>query len=134
VRSEEEITALGQGALRPEPLRRFKRKGFSDRRIAQLLGLKESSVRTARYKENIRPVFKRVDSCAAEFAAYTAYMYSSYEEECEANPTSASKIMILGGGPNRTGQGVELAYCCVHAALSRPERAVEPIVGNGNPE
>src|SRR5690606_39208278 len=134
VRSEEEITALGQGALRPEPLRRFKRKGFSDRRIAQLLGLKESSVRTARYKENIRPVFKRGDSCAAEFAAYTAYMYSSYEEECEANPTSASKIMILGGGPNRIGQGIEFDYCCVHAAFALKEAGFETIMVNCNPE
>jgi carbamoyl-phosphate synthase large subunit len=115
-------------------LRALKRKGFSDRRLAHLLKVKESEVRARRHVFGIRPVYKRVDTCAAEFATSTAYMYSSYDEECEANPSNRKKIMILGGGPNRIGQGIEFDYCCVHAALALREDGYETIMVNCNPE
>jgi carbamoyl-phosphate synthase large subunit len=113
---------------------RLKRKGFSDARLASLLAAKETDVRAARHALNIRPVYKRIDSCAGEFASPTAYMYSTYEEECEANPTKRDKIMVLGGGPNRIGQGIEFDYCCVHAALAMREDGYETIMINCNPE
>jgi carbamoyl-phosphate synthase large subunit len=131
---EKQIATMGPEALMPEELRKLKRRGFSDRRIADLIGVKEKVVRSARYKENIRPVFKRVDSCAAEFASNTAYLYSTYEEFCEANPTDRQKIMILGGGPNRIGQGIEFDYCCVHASFALKESGFETIMVNCNPE
>ncbi len=112
----------------------LKRKGFSDSRLAALTGLKEDQVRTLRWEQDIHPVYKRVDSCAAEFATTTAYMYSTYEEECEAEPTRRRKIMVLGGGPNRIGQGIEFDYCCVHAALALREDGFETIMVNCNPE
>ncbi len=115
-------------------LRMLKRKGFSDRRLAHLLKVKEADVRARRHGFGIRPVYKRVDTCAAEFSTSTAYMYSSYDEECEANPTDRRKIMILGGGPNRIGQGIEFDYCCVHAALALREDGFETIMVNCNPE
>jgi carbamoyl-phosphate synthase large subunit len=115
-------------------LRTLKRKGFSDRRLAQLFGISEKVMTELRHRLNVRPVFKRVDSCAAEFAATTAYMYSTYEEECEANPTDREKIMVLGGGPNRIGQGIEFDYCCVQAALALREDGYETIMVNCNPE
>jgi carbamoyl-phosphate synthase large subunit len=115
-------------------LRILKRKGFSDRRLAQLLDEDEKSIRELRHRLNVRPVFKRVDSCAAEFKATTAYMYSTYEEECEAQPSSREKIMVLGGGPNRIGQGIEFDYCCVQAALALREDGYETIMVNCNPE
>ncbi len=115
-------------------MRNLKRKGFSDKRLGQLLGVTEKTVRDYRWKLNVRPVFKRVDTCAAEFASATAYMYSSYDEECEANPSSREKIMVLGGGPNRIGQGIEFDYCCVHAALAAREDGYETIMINCNPE
>ncbi len=115
-------------------LREIKRMGFSDRRLAHLLKRKEAEVRARRHSFNIRPVYKRVDTCAAEFATSTAYMYSSYDEECESNPTDNKKIMILGGGPNRIGQGIEFDYCCVHAALALREDGYETIMVNCNPE
>jgi carbamoyl-phosphate synthase large subunit len=115
-------------------LREAKRMGFSDRRIAQLAGTTERAVREARHAAGVRPVFKRVDTCAAEFEAYTPYLYSTYEEECEAAPTDAPKVMILGGGPNRIGQGIEFDYCCVHAAFSLSEAGFETIMVNCNPE
>ena len=117
-----------------DEMREIKRMGFSDRRLAHLLKRKEAEVRARRHSFNIRPVYKRVDTCAAEFATSTAYMYSSYDEECESNPTSNKKIMILGGGPNRIGQGIEFDYCCVHAALALREDGYETIMVNCNPE
>jgi len=112
----------------------IKQRGFSDARIADLMGTGEQAVRERRRALGVRPVYKRVDSCAAEFAATTAYMYSTYEEECEANPSDRKKIMVLGGGPNRIGQGIEFDYCCVHAALAMREDGYETIMVNCNPE
>ncbi|MBL8515691.1 MAG: carbamoyl-phosphate synthase large subunit [Betaproteobacteria bacterium] len=117
-----------------DELRALKRKGFSDRRLAYLTKAKEADVRAKRHAANIRPVYKRVDTCAAEFATSTAYMYSTYDEECESNPTNNKKIMVLGGGPNRIGQGIEFDYCCVHAALALREDGFETIMVNCNPE
>ncbi|MDQ2075780.1 carbamoyl-phosphate synthase large subunit [Marinimicrobium sp. ABcell2] len=113
---------------------RLKRKGFSDRRLSNLLGGTEKAVRDHRHTLNIRPSYKRVDTCAAEFATSTAYMYSTYEEECEANPSERDKILVIGGGPNRIGQGIEFDYCCVHAALAMREDGYETIMVNCNPE
>ncbi|NQZ54279.1 MAG: carbamoyl-phosphate synthase large subunit, partial [Piscirickettsiaceae bacterium] len=115
-------------------MRALKRKGFSDSRMAKLLQKTEKQVRQHRHNLNVRPVYKRVDTCAAEFASDTAYMYSTYDQECEANPTDRDKIMILGGGPNRIGQGIEFDYCCVHAALALREDGYETIMVNCNPE
>ncbi|MBE7367929.1 carbamoyl-phosphate synthase large subunit [Ramlibacter pallidus] len=115
-------------------MRALKRKGFSDRRLAKLLKTSDKAVRDLRKKLGVRPVYKRVDTCAAEFATNTAYMYSTYEEECEAEPTNRKKIMVLGGGPNRIGQGIEFDYCCVHAALALREDGYETIMVNCNPE
>ncbi|MEG1832397.1 MAG: carbamoyl-phosphate synthase large subunit [Burkholderiaceae bacterium] len=121
-------------SLSADELRFLKRKGFSDRRIAKLLKVPAAEVRAARIAHKVRPVFKRVDTCAAEFATKTAYMYSTYEDECEAQPTKAKKVMVLGGGPNRIGQGIEFDYCCVHAALALREDGYETIMVNCNPE
>src|SRR5256885_4045722 len=115
-------------------LRLLKRKGFSDRRLAYLFNTDERAVRAKRHQLGIRPVYKRVDTCAAEFATKTAYMYSTYDEECAAQPTAKKKVMVLGGGPNRIGQGVEFDYCCVHAALALREDGFETIMVNCNPE
>ena len=131
---EAEIVQAGIEALDPHRLRFLKRKGFSDRRLARLTEAAESDIRELRWRNSIRPVYKRVDTCAAEFAASTAYLYSSYEEECEANPTDSSKIMVLGGGPNRIGQGIEFDYCCVHAAFAMRDDGYETIMVNCNPE
>ena len=115
-------------------MRALKRKGFSDSRLAKLLHKTEKQVRSHRHRLGVRPIYKRVDTCAAEFATSTAYLYSSYDEECEANPSDRDKIMILGGGPNRIGQGIEFDYCCVHAALALREDGYETIMVNCNPE
>ena len=120
----------GEKSLGVERLRELKRKGFSDRRLATLTRSTETQVRTRRREFGVVPVFKRVDTCAAEFATATAYLYSTYEEECEAEPTKQRKIMILGGGPNRIGQGIEFDYCCVHAALALREDGFETIMVN----
>ena len=117
-----------------ETLWQLKRRGFSDRRLAFLLDTVEAEVRKLRHQLNVRPVFKRVDTCAAEFATNTAYLYSTYEQECEAKPTDRKKIIVLGGGPNRIGQGIEFDYCCVHAALALREDGFETIMINCNPE
>ena len=132
----EEAALAGQKLhdLDADEMRRLKRKGFSDRRLAWLLDTSETAVRMHRHALNVRPVYKRVDTCAAEFATHTAYMYSTYEEECEAQPTARKKIMVLGGGPNRIGQGIEFDYCCVHAALAMREDGYETIMVNCNPE
>jgi carbamoyl-phosphate synthase large subunit len=121
-------------SLRKEELHELKRKGFSDRRLAYLMKATEAEVRERRHALGIRPVYKRVDTCAAEFATRTAYMYSTYEEECEAEPTDRKKVMVLGGGPNRIGQGIEFDYCCVHAAMALREDGFETIMVNCNPE
>ncbi len=134
VRTEERIRALNLADADADTLRGLKRKGFSDRRIANLMGASETEVRQRRQALGVRPVFKRVDTCAAEFATSTAYMYSTYEEECESQPTNNKKIMVLGGGPNRIGQGIEFDYCCVHAALAMREDGYETIMVNCNPE
>jgi len=134
VQTEQELRDCGLESLQKEGLFRLKRKGFSDSRLAQLLGETETRVREHRQRLGIRPVYKRVDTCAAEFATSTAYLYSTYEEECEAEPDDRRKIMVLGGGPNRIGQGIEFDYCCVHAALALREEGFETIMVNCNPE
>jgi carbamoyl-phosphate synthase large subunit len=137
----EELVRIEQGlknrhlaSFEREELFNLKRRGFSDRRLAALLNVKEKAVREHRCRLGVHPVYKRVDTCAAEFATSTAYMYSSYEEECEAQPTERDKIIVLGGGPNRIGQGIEFDYCCVHAALALREDGFETIMVNCNPE
>ncbi len=134
VATEKDIAINGMGALNADSMLHFKRMGFADVRIAQLLGSDEKSVRVLRKALGVKPAYKRVDSCAGEFATDTAYLYSTYEQECEAQPTSRDKIMVLGGGPNRIGQGIEFDYCCVHAALALREDGYETIMVNCNPE
>ncbi|MDG2107344.1 MAG: carbamoyl-phosphate synthase large subunit [Woeseiaceae bacterium] len=134
VNAENYIKEIGLSGLSEEPMRSMKRKGFSDARMAAILKVKEETIRKRRIELNIRPVYKRVDTCAAEFSTATAYLYSTYEEECEADLTDNSKVMILGGGPNRIGQGIEFDYCCVHAALALSESGYETIMVNCNPE
>ncbi len=134
IQLEESIRDKNILDLDAEFLRELKRKGFSDSRLACLLNTDEATVRKYRHQLQIRPVYKRVDSCAAEFASTTAYMYSTYEEECEALPTDKHKIMVLGGGPNRIGQGIEFDYCCVHAAHACRDDGYETIMVNCNPE
>lgn len=134
VHTENQLKTLGMGDLTPNLLRRLKRKGLSDARIAKLMGMSEKQFRKTRWNMGIYPVYKRVDTCAAEFETSTAYMYSTYDEECEANPSNKDKIMVIGGGPNRIGQGIEFDYCCVHAALAMREDGYETIMVNCNPE
>jgi len=126
--------AVALSTLDAATLRQLKQKGFSDRRLAKLLHTDEHAVREKRHALDVRPVYKRVDTCAAEFATHTAYLYSSYDDECEAAPDARKKIMVLGGGPNRIGQGIEFDYCCVHAALALREDGYETIMVNCNPE
>jgi len=134
VKSEQALDSITLNQLDADALFRLKRKGFSDKRLAFLLKEKEKAVRDYRQNLDIRPVYKRVDTCAAEFSTSTAYMYSTYEEECEAEPTQRDKILVLGGGPNRIGQGIEFDYCCVHAALAMRDDGYETIMVNCNPE
>jgi carbamoyl-phosphate synthase large subunit len=134
VTAEKHLAGRTIESLSAAELRWLKRKGFSDKRLAKLLGTNQHAVRAARHALGVRPVYKRVDTCAAEFATQTAYMYSTYDEECEAEPTTRRKIMVLGGGPNRIGQGIEFDYCCVHAALAMREDGYETIMVNCNPE
>ncbi len=134
VRHEQALAGRSLEQIDRDELFLLKRKGFGDRRLARLLGVGEEDVRRHRHALGIRPVYKRVDSCAAEFATATAYMYSTYEEECEAEPSTRDKIVVLGGGPNRIGQGIEFDYCCVHAALAMRDDGFETIMVNCNPE
>jgi len=134
IQEEAKLATLGLADLNYDRVYSLKRKGFSDIRLATLLGLTEKGFRQHRQKLGIRPVYKRVDTCAAEFSTDTAYMYSTYEEECESRPSNREKIMILGGGPNRIGQGIEFDYCCVHAALTMRKQGYETIMVNCNPE
>ncbi|MCH8502507.1 MAG: carbamoyl-phosphate synthase large subunit [Aliidiomarina sp.] len=131
---EREVEQLGLAGMDADSLRYLKRKGFADARLAAILDVHESEVRKRREEFGIFPVYKRVDTCAAEFASETAYMYSTYDEECEARPSDREKIMVIGGGPNRIGQGIEFDYCCVHAALAMREDGYETIMVNCNPE
>ena len=130
---EAKVAELGLPGIDADFMRALKRKGFSDARLAELTKVAESDIRETRRDFGISPVYKRVDTCAAEFSTSTAYMYSTYDEECEAAPTDKDKIMVLGGGPNRIGQGIEFDYCCVHAALSMREDGYETIMVNCNP-
>ncbi|OIQ87236.1 carbamoyl-phosphate synthase large chain [mine drainage metagenome] len=134
IRREQALRGRPLDSLSRDDLFQLKRSGFADRRLANLLGTDQHAVRAYRQALKVRPVYKRVDTCAAEFATNTAYMYSTYEEECEAQPTDRKKIMVLGGGPNRIGQGIEFDYCCVHAALAMREDGYETIMVNCNPE
>ncbi|BDD93473.1 carbamoyl-phosphate synthase large subunit [Pandoraea sp. XJJ-1] len=134
VKKEQALAGRTLESLSTDELRFLKQSGFSDRRLAKLLGTDQTAVRQARIAQKVRPVYKRVDTCAAEFSTDTAYMYSTYEEECEAQPTNKKKVMVLGGGPNRIGQGIEFDYCCVHAALALREDGYETIMVNCNPE
>ncbi len=134
IRTEESLRGESLETLDKAAMLALKRKGFADARLATLLGSDEVAVRERRIELGVRPVYKRVDTCAAEFSTATAYMYSTYEEECESEPGDRPKIMILGGGPNRIGQGIEFDYCCVHAALALKERAYETVMVNCNPE
>ena len=134
VKSEEKIKKMTIKSFNSETLFNIKRKGFSDSRIAKLIGKQTKDIRSLRYKHKIHPIYKRVDTCAAEFETSTAYLYSTYEKVCEANPSSKKKIIIIGGGPNRIGQGIEFDYCCVHAALALRDCGYETIMINCNPE
>ena len=134
VKSEEALKSRALSDLSADEVFRLKRKGFSDKRLAQLLAVTEKSFRAHRLSLGVKPVYKRVDTCAAEFATSTAYMYSTYEEECESDVSNRDKILVLGGGPNRIGQGIEFDYCCVHAALAMREDGYETIMVNCNPE
>ncbi len=134
VNTEKLVSETGFGGLNSTNLRSFKRKGLSDLRLAKLLGVSQKELRKKRWDLKVNPIYKRVDTCAAEFATSTAYMYSSYDDECEAQPTDKKKIMVIGGGPNRIGQGIEFDYCCVHAALAMREDGYETIMVNCNPE
>ena len=134
VKTEAQVKTLGFGDLNADNIRSFKRKGLSDLRIADLMGISQKQFRKQRWNLGVYPVYKRVDTCAAEFESGTAYMYSTYDEECEANPSNRDKIMVIGGGPNRIGQGIEFDYCCVHAALAMRDDGYETIMVNCNPE
>jgi len=134
IRQEKALADRTLESLSADELRTLKRNGFADVRLAVLLDTDEAALRAYRHALGVRPVFKRVDTCAAEFATNTAYMYSTYEEECESQPSDKKKIMVLGGGPNRIGQGIEFDYCCVHAALAMREDGYETIMVNCNPE
>ena len=134
IQLENQISLYKLNDLDAAILLKYKKKGFSDERLAELMGVTQKQIRDLRNQFKVKPVYKRVDTCAAEFETSTAYMYSSYDQECEALPTNNQKIMILGGGPNRIGQGIEFDYCCVHAAYALREEGYETIMVNCNPE
>ncbi|TMQ14538.1 MAG: carbamoyl-phosphate synthase large subunit [Deltaproteobacteria bacterium] len=132
--AEQALAGVPLARLTASDLRRYKRMGMSDRRVAALTGAPEADVRAARHAHGVRPVYKRVDTCGAELESFTPYLYSTYEDDCEAEPTDRRKVIILGGGPNRIGQGIEFDYCCVHAAMALREEGIESIMVNCNPE
>lgn len=134
VEEEQSLKDIALGSIDKDRMFGLKQKGFSDSRLAEVLGISESDFRAHRKNLGVKPVYRRVDTCAAEFKSATAYMYSTYETECEAKPSQRDKIMVLGGGPNRIGQGIEFDYCCVHAALAMREDGYETIMVNCNPE
>ena len=134
IQIEKTLTNLNIDELNQDYLQNIKEKGFSDSRIAEMIGISEDEIREHRKKQNVLPIYRRVDTCAAEFATSTCYMYSSYGEKCESNPTSKKKILVIGSGPNRIGQGIEFDYCCVHASLAMQEEGYESIMVNCNPE
>jgi carbamoyl-phosphate synthase large subunit len=134
IATERHLKSRSLGSLSAVEMRHVKQQGFSDKRLARLMGSNQHELRKLRHALGVRPVYKRVDTCAAEFATQTAYLYSTYDEECEAEPSDRKKIMVLGGGPNRIGQGIEFDYCCVHAALALREDGYETIMVNCNPE
>ena len=134
VAQEQALSGRTLEELSKDEMFALKRAGFSDQRLGQLLETTEEAVRAHRHEQGLRPVYKRVDTCAAEFPTSTAYLYSTYEEECEARPTQARKVVVLGGGPNRIGQGIEFDYCCVHAAQGARELGFETLMINCNPE
>ena len=134
IKCEASLSSIPLSEVDKDLMYSLKRKGFSDKRLADLMGVTEKTMRGHRYKLDVHPVYKRVDTCAAEFSTSTAYMYSSYDEECESEPSDREKIMVLGGGPNRIGQGIEFDYCCVHAALACRDDGYETIMVNCNPE
>ena len=134
IKEELKLSKIDNKKINIDDLARLKKKGFSDSLLSRHLKCNEDFIRELRIKNNILPIFKRVDACAAEFEATTAYMYSSYDDECEANPSDNKKILILGGGPNRIGQGIEFDYCCVHASLALRKEGFETIMVNCNPE
>ena len=134
IQLENQISSYKFNDLDAAILLKYKKKGFSDERLAELMGVTQKQIRDLRNQFKVKPVYKRVDTCAAEFETSTAYLYSSYDQECEALPTNNQKIMILGGGPNRIGQGIEFDYCCVHAAYALREEGYETIMVNCNPE
>ena len=134
IQIEKTLTNLNIDELNQDYLQNIKEKGFSDSRIAEMIGISEDEIREHRKKQNVLPIYRRVDTCAAEFATSTCYMYSSYGGKCESNPTSKKKILVIGSGPNRIGQGIEFDYCCVHASLAMQEEGYESIMVNCNPE
>src|SRR5206468_1631364 len=131
---QREAALVGLRGISPELLRTLKRAGFSDRELAGILGTDEDTIRHTRIELGLRPAYKRIDTCAAEFESYTPYLYGTYERECEAEPTARNKVIILGSGPNRIGQGIEFDYCCVHAAFALREEGFETVMVNCNPE
>jgi len=130
VKTEGDISGTNPLKIDADLMREWKRKGFSDARLGEIMVMGEDAVRSMRHELGVRPVYKRVDSCAAEFPTPTAYMYSTYEEECESEPTDKKKVVVLGGGPNRIGQGIEFDYCCVHASMALGEDGYETIMVN----
>ncbi len=134
VRYEKQLEGRTLDSIQPEEMRRAKRDGLSDARLARLWNADPAAVRERRKSQGVRAVFNRVDTCAAEFESFTPYLYSSYEDECEAGPSQRKKVMILGAGPNRIGQGIEFDYCCCHASFALQDFGVESIMVNCNPE
>ena len=134
VELQRSASLVGLRGISRDMLRTLKRSGFSDRELGPILGADEDAVRNARAEHGLRPAYKRIDTCAAEFESFTPYLYGTYEKECEADPTPRQKVVILGSGPNRIGQGIEFDYCCCHAAFALREEGFETVMVNCNPE